>query len=294
MYTYIHTHTQTRAHPHIYTYIHTHPPTYTYTRPHTHIYTYTHTHTHTQTRTYPHIYTYIHTHPPTYTYTRPHTHTFTHTYTHTLKRAHTHIFTRTFTPTHQHTRTHAPPHTHTDTHIRVVLGPTTKLCVFTLSTGRIYQQPKREEGKKQQCSGRSILVVERKQEASNSATFTITWCLFHPRVPTACNGTPRNLETFLSETGFCLTHAGLLTSRLTLCCEDAMCLWYKSTIRKWCRHLCTPNFTRYWETYIYSFPKKYTFLPISKIVIKLTVVIVEGYHCYQLHTKFYPIFSSRV
>jgi hypothetical protein len=28
-------------------------------------------------------------------------------------------------------------------------------------------------------------------------------------------------------------------------------------------------------------------------VIKLTVVIIVGYHCYQLHTKFYPVFFSQ-
>jgi hypothetical protein len=27
--------------------------------------------------------------------------------------------------------------------------------------------------------------------------------------------------------------------------------------------------------------------------LKLTVVIIVGYHCYQLHTKFYPIFFSQ-
>jgi hypothetical protein len=31
----------------------------------------------------------------------------------------------------------------------------------------------------------------------------------------------------------------------------------------------------------------------TKRVIKLTVVIIVGYHCYQLHTKFYRISSSR-
>jgi hypothetical protein len=30
-----------------------------------------------------------------------------------------------------------------------------------------------------------------------------------------------------------------------------------------------------------------------RMVIKLTVVIIVGYHCYQLHTKFYPIFYSQ-
>jgi hypothetical protein len=33
-------------------------------------------------------------------------------------------------------------------------------------------------------------------------------------------------------------------------------------------------------------------VPIHKRVIKLTVVIVEVYHCCQLHTKFYQIFFS--
>jgi hypothetical protein len=28
-------------------------------------------------------------------------------------------------------------------------------------------------------------------------------------------------------------------------------------------------------------------------VVKLTVVIIVGYHCYQLHTKLYPIFFSQ-
>jgi hypothetical protein len=30
------------------------------------------------------------------------------------------------------------------------------------------------------------------------------------------------------------------------------------------------------------------------MMIKLTAVIIVGYYCYQLHTKFYPIFFSRV
>jgi hypothetical protein len=31
----------------------------------------------------------------------------------------------------------------------------------------------------------------------------------------------------------------------------------------------------------------------TKRVTKLTVIIIVGYHCYQLHTKFYPISSSQ-
>jgi hypothetical protein len=34
-------------------------------------------------------------------------------------------------------------------------------------------------------------------------------------------------------------------------------------------------------------------MPVYKRVIKPNVVIVEEYHCFQLHTKFYPIFLSR-
>jgi hypothetical protein len=30
----------------------------------------------------------------------------------------------------------------------------------------------------------------------------------------------------------------------------------------------------------------------TRRLIKLTVAIIMGYHCYQLHTKFYPIFFS--
>jgi hypothetical protein len=38
---------------------------------------------------------------------------------------------------------------------------------------------------------------------------------------------------------------------------------------------------------------RYLLLYLSiKRAIKLNVVIVEGYHCYQLHIKFYPIFLS--
>jgi hypothetical protein len=31
----------------------------------------------------------------------------------------------------------------------------------------------------------------------------------------------------------------------------------------------------------------------TRRVIKLTIVIIMGYHCYQLHTKFYPISFSQ-
>jgi hypothetical protein len=33
------------------------------------------------------------------------------------------------------------------------------------------------------------------------------------------------------------------------------------------------------------------FYQFTRRMIKLTVVIIEGYHCYQLHTKLFPIFS---
>jgi len=39
--------------------------------------------------------------------------------------------------------------------------------------------------------------------------------------------------------------------------------------------------------------KEYIMLSILKRVIKLTVVTVEEYHCYQLHTKFYLIVLSQ-
>jgi hypothetical protein len=39
--------------------------------------------------------------------------------------------------------------------------------------------------------------------------------------------------------------------------------------------------------------KESTIVPIYKRVIKLTVIIIEEYHCYQLHTKSYPIFLSQ-
>jgi hypothetical protein len=37
--------------------------------------------------------------------------------------------------------------------------------------------------------------------------------------------------------------------------------------------------------------KESIIVPIQKRVIKLTVIIIVGYHCYQLHTKFYRISS---
>jgi len=39
--------------------------------------------------------------------------------------------------------------------------------------------------------------------------------------------------------------------------------------------------------------KESIIVSIYKNVIKLTVVIIEEYHCYQLHAKFYPIFFSQ-
>jgi hypothetical protein len=38
--------------------------------------------------------------------------------------------------------------------------------------------------------------------------------------------------------------------------------------------------------------KEFIIVPTYKEVIKLTVVIVEGYQCYQLHTKFHPLFLT--
>jgi hypothetical protein len=35
-------------------------------------------------------------------------------------------------------------------------------------------------------------------------------------------------------------------------------------------------------------------LLFTRMAIKPSVVIVVGYHCYRLHTKFYPIFFSRL
>jgi cytochrome b len=39
--------------------------------------------------------------------------------------------------------------------------------------------------------------------------------------------------------------------------------------------------------------KESIIVPVHKRVIKLTVIIILGYHCYQLHTKFYRISSSQ-
>jgi hypothetical protein len=39
--------------------------------------------------------------------------------------------------------------------------------------------------------------------------------------------------------------------------------------------------------------KESIIVPIHNRVIKLTVIIIVGYHCYQLHTKFYQISSSQ-
>jgi hypothetical protein len=38
--------------------------------------------------------------------------------------------------------------------------------------------------------------------------------------------------------------------------------------------------------------KEYTIVQFTKRVIKLTVIIIERYHCYQLHTQFYRLSSS--
>jgi hypothetical protein len=38
--------------------------------------------------------------------------------------------------------------------------------------------------------------------------------------------------------------------------------------------------------------KESIIVPIKKRVIKLTVIIIVGYHCYQLNTKFYQIYAS--
>jgi hypothetical protein len=38
--------------------------------------------------------------------------------------------------------------------------------------------------------------------------------------------------------------------------------------------------------------KKSTTVPIKERVIKLTIIIIVEYHCYELHTKYYRIFSS--
>jgi ABC-type glycerol-3-phosphate transport system permease component len=39
--------------------------------------------------------------------------------------------------------------------------------------------------------------------------------------------------------------------------------------------------------------KESIILRVQITVIKLTVVIIVGYHCYQFHTKCYPIFFSQ-
>jgi hypothetical protein len=39
--------------------------------------------------------------------------------------------------------------------------------------------------------------------------------------------------------------------------------------------------------------KESIIVQFTKRVIKLTVIIIVGYHCYQLHTKFYRISSSQ-
>jgi hypothetical protein len=42
-----------------------------------------------------------------------------------------------------------------------------------------------------------------------------------------------------------------------------------------------------WKESSWTGWKEYLF---TRRVIKLTVVIIVGCHCYQLHTKFYPVF----
>jgi hypothetical protein len=37
--------------------------------------------------------------------------------------------------------------------------------------------------------------------------------------------------------------------------------------------------------------KRYFIVPVQREVIKQSVIIIVGYHCYQLHTKFYQISS---
>jgi len=39
--------------------------------------------------------------------------------------------------------------------------------------------------------------------------------------------------------------------------------------------------------------KESVIVPSYKTAIKVAIVVVEEYHCYQLHTKFYPIFLSQ-
>jgi hypothetical protein len=44
----------------------------------------------------------------------------------------------------------------------------------------------------------------------------------------------------------------------------------------------------------HSCGRKLLFYLFMKMVIKLTVVIINGYQCYRLHEKFYSIFLSQV
>jgi hypothetical protein len=39
--------------------------------------------------------------------------------------------------------------------------------------------------------------------------------------------------------------------------------------------------------------KKYLIVHLYRRVVKMTALIIQGYHCYQLHTKFCPIFVSQ-
>jgi hypothetical protein len=39
--------------------------------------------------------------------------------------------------------------------------------------------------------------------------------------------------------------------------------------------------------------KESIIVPVHKRVIKLTVITIVGYHCYQLYTKMYQMFSSQ-
>jgi hypothetical protein len=49
----------------------------------------------------------------------------------------------------------------------------------------------------------------------------------------------------------------------------------------------------YYENEVPDQWKESIIVPVHKKVIKLTVTIIVGYHCYQLHTKFYQISSSQ-
>jgi hypothetical protein len=44
---------------------------------------------------------------------------------------------------------------------------------------------------------------------------------------------------------------------------------------------------------ILSFLLPFFYLFFSSFLTKLTIVIVQEYHCYQLHTKFHPLFFSQ-